>query len=81
VRSCPRPGKKQFSTAPERYKKQIEFVSKNLGSKDGMALERFATAIYVTLDLNTPPRERAVKSNALKPHVSIPQGRAGGPSG
>jgi hypothetical protein len=63
--------KRQFSAAAERYGKQIEFVSKKLGSKDVKALERFATAIYVTLDLETPPSERAAKINELKPHVPI----------
>ncbi len=57
----------------ERYKKQIRFVAEKLGNKDVRALERFATAIYVTLDLDTPPDQRAAKINELKPHVSIPE--------
>jgi uncharacterized protein YwgA len=65
--------KRQFSAAAGRYKKQIEFVAKKLGSKDVKALERFATAVYVTLDSQTPAQERAAKINKLKPHVSIPE--------
>lgn len=65
--------KSQFSAAGERYKKQIEFVAKHLGGKDVKALERFATAIYVTLELKTPQDQRAAKINELKPHVSIPE--------
>jgi hypothetical protein len=65
--------KRQFSAVAERYGKQIEFVAKKLGRKDVKALERFATAIYVTRDLNTPQPDRAAKLHELKPHVSIPE--------
>lgn len=65
--------KSQFLAAAERYKNQIEFVARKIGSKDVKALERFATAIYVTLDLNAPLVQRAAKINELKPHVSIPE--------
>ncbi len=65
--------KSQFSAAAERYKKQIRFVAEKLGNKDVRALERFATAIFVTLDLDTPPDQRAAKINELKPHVSMPE--------
>ena len=63
--------KKQFSRAPTTYKNQIEFVAKKLGGKDVKALERFATAVLVTLDGATPLEERAAKIHELKSHVSI----------
>ncbi len=65
--------KRQFSAAAKRYEKQIEFVAKRLGGKDVKTLERFATAIYVTLDMEAPREERAARIHKLKPHVSIPE--------
>jgi len=65
--------KRQFSAVAERYRRQIEFVAKRLGGKDVKALERFATAIFVTVDMGTPRQECAAKIHELKPHVSIPE--------
>ena len=68
--------KTQFSGAPQQYENQIDFVASKLGGKDVKDLERFATAVFVTLEGETPSADRAVKIYELKPHVSVPEAEA-----
>ncbi|MBZ5673207.1 MAG: hypothetical protein LAP61_03090 [Acidobacteriia bacterium] len=68
--------KTQFSTMPETYSRHIQFVAERFGGKNVAALERLATAIYVTIDENTPAQDRARYIHELKPHVSIPEADA-----
>jgi hypothetical protein len=68
--------KRQFPTMPNRYSRELEFVAQRFGGKNVAALERLCTAIYVTLDEDTPRDERARCINVLKPHVSIPEADA-----
>lgn len=68
--------KRQFPVMPGRYSRQIDFVAQRFGGKNVAALERLTTAIYVTLDEDTPRHERARYINELKPHVSIPEAAA-----
>jgi hypothetical protein len=68
--------KRQFPVMPSRYSGQIDFVAHRFGGKNVAELERLTTAIYVTLDEQTPCQERARYINELKPHVSIPEADA-----
>jgi|ERR1035441_2109550 hypothetical protein len=68
--------KTQFSSAPLKYHNQIDFVARKLGGKDAKALERFATAVFVTLEEHTPEAGRANRIHKLKPHVSVPEAEA-----
>jgi hypothetical protein len=68
--------KRQFPEVPKAYSRDLEFVAQRFGGKNVAALERLTTAIYVTLDEETPPHERARYINVLKPHVSIPEADA-----
>ena len=70
--------KTQFSSAPQHYQNQIDFVARKLGGKDVKDLERFATAVLVTLEADTPPADRAIQIHKLKPHVSVPEAEAAG---
>ncbi|MGD1092681.1 MAG: hypothetical protein ABSB35_11920 [Bryobacteraceae bacterium] len=65
--------KTQFSYAPQEYQNQIDFVALKLGGKDVKALERFATAIFVTLERETSRSDRVAWIHRIKPHVSLPQ--------
>lgn len=65
--------KTQFSTAPQAYRRQIDFVAGKIGGKDVKALERFATAIFVTLEEENLGAERANRIHELKPHVTLPE--------
>jgi hypothetical protein len=68
--------KRQFPVMPDRYSSQIDFVAERFGGKNVAALERLTTAIYVTVDENTPRQDRARYINQIKPHVSIPESDA-----
>jgi hypothetical protein len=51
-------------------------VAQRFGGKNVAALERLTTAIYVTVEENTPSHDRVRYINELKPHVSIPEAEA-----
>lgn len=68
--------KTQFSAAPQTYRDQIDFVARKLGGKDVKALERFATAIFVTLEEDNTKAQRATRIHELKPHVTLPEAEA-----
>jgi hypothetical protein len=68
--------KRQFPEIPRKYSGELEFVAQRFGGKNVAELERLTTAIYVTLDEQTPRNERAGKIHELKPHVSIPEAEA-----
>jgi uncharacterized protein YwgA len=65
--------KTQFSSAPQTYRDQIDFVARKIGGKDVQALERFATAVLVTLEEEHTNTERANRIHQLKPHVTLPE--------
>jgi hypothetical protein len=65
--------KTQVTAAPRMYANQIDFVARKLGGKDVKALERFATAVFVTLEGRTLPAERATRIHELKRHVTVPE--------
>ena len=64
--------KRQFAGTVDAFNPQIEFVATRLGTRNIAELERLATAIYVTLDEKTARESRAIRINALKRHVSLP---------
>ena len=68
--------KAQFPSAPQQYLAQIDFVARMLGGKDVKALERFATAVFVTLEGDPHQARRGNRIHELKPHVSIPEAEA-----
>ena len=63
--------RRQFPEALMRYNPEIEFVASRLGNMNVAALERLATAIYVTLDELWPREQRAMRINDLKRHVTL----------
>ena len=68
--------KTQIAGAPRMYENQIDFVARKLGDKDVKALERFATAVFVTLEGHTPRINRAIRIHELKQHVTVPEAEA-----
>jgi hypothetical protein len=55
----------------KRYIARIAFLGQWLGGKGVAELERLATALYVTKELNVEPADRAETIHELKPHVSL----------
>lgn len=54
-----------------RYKKSIDFVGSQLGSKGVAELEQLGTALYVTKEISKEDvEERARRIQELKPHIS-----------
>jgi len=67
-----RAGEKILDRFPKtlgEYGEKIEFISEFLGEKGVVELERLTTALYVSTFETT--EDRAVRVNALKPHISI----------
>src|ERR1035441_5879877 len=62
-----------ISRSPRAFQGQIEFTAEKLSGKNVAALERLATALYVSLEVGVSPTSRAQRIHALKPHVSIQQ--------
>jgi hypothetical protein len=68
------PAASRFRASTQRsqlFQPGITFVSKELGNAGVAELERVATALYVTLDLEVKPEARAQKLVQLKPHVQL----------
>jgi uncharacterized protein YwgA len=65
-----------MSMAVRTFSSQIEFIAEKLASKKVTELERLATALYVSVDRRTPPAERPLRINELKPHVSVLEAEA-----
>jgi hypothetical protein len=64
------------TNAAARYGEQIGFVAAQLGSSSVSALERIATALFVTLDSSIPANRRVERLVQLKPHVQMPDAAA-----
>ncbi|MDE2817202.1 MAG: hypothetical protein OXK81_10955 [Chloroflexota bacterium] len=67
----------RFSSVIGKYRKQVTFVAKQLGSKSVTELERIGTALYVQRE-NEPMTvdQNARRVNELKPHVSLDLAKA-----
>ena len=64
-----------YSKYARAFKAQIEFTAEKLADKNVAALERLATALYVSLE-GGPSATRAQRIHDLKPHVSLQQAEA-----
>lgn len=66
------------SKTVSKYEDHISFVARQLGSKGVTALERLATALYVTKNIapNTTTEERAEKLASLKSHICLETAKA-----
>jgi len=67
--------KETFPETIDRYAGKIAFLGHWLCSKGVAELEKLATALYVTKDLNVEQGQRAAKIHELKPHVSLEEAR------
>lgn len=57
-----------------KYRKQIEFVTEELGSKNVSELERLATGLHITLDEKVKDKtveNRSRRLSQLKPHIRL----------
>lgn len=68
--------KETFPKTINRYAKKVSFLGHWLGNKGVAELEKLATALYVTKELNIEGGQRAEKIHELKPHVSLEEARA-----
>jgi uncharacterized protein YwgA len=69
--------KKLYPKTLKKYDPMVKFVADKLGGKKVAELERLATALYVTREINT---DNSIESWAqcihkLKPHVSLDEAR------
>lgn len=60
-----------------KYEQHVKFVADNLADSDVKALERLATALFVTREgaSGAAVDARAVRLNQIKPHVSLEEAR------
>jgi hypothetical protein len=63
--------RERFPKTLRRYGPQLDFVAQEFGKKGVTALERLATAFWVTENMGGAAHERARSLHALKPHISI----------
>lgn len=69
--------KKLYPKTLKKYYPMVKFVADKLGGKNVAMLERLATALYVTREINTDNsiESRAQCIHKLKPHVSLDEAR------
>jgi hypothetical protein len=64
----------RFPKTVAMYQRQVDFIAAIVGTQNVAALERLATALYVTREMpGGTVEERAGLLNQLKPHISIGQ--------
>ena len=68
--------KQAFPKTLDRYAEKVIFLGQWLGNKRVAELERLATALYVTRELDVEEERRAEKIHELKPHVSLAEAQA-----
>lgn len=68
--------KRSFPKTIDRYAEKVDFLGQWLGNKGVAELERLATALYVTKELDVEEGRRAEKIHELKPHVSLAEAQA-----
>jgi uncharacterized protein YwgA len=63
----------RFARTMDRYGDALDLVTERLGDRGVMELERLATALWVTreLDEEAPVEDRAARLHQVKPHVSL----------
>lgn len=62
---------KQYPKTLSNYSSQIKFVAEKIGTLGVAGLERLATALYVTINLNGESESRERQITTLKPHISF----------
>lgn len=69
--------KKRFPRTLKKYSPMVKFVADKIGDKGVAELERLATALYVTRQINKDCNieSRAQCIHLLKPHVSLNEAR------
>ena len=69
--------KKRYPKTLKKYNPMVKFVANKLGDKGVTELERLATALYVTREIETDNsiEARAQCIHKLKPHVSLDEAR------
>ncbi|HLZ11038.1 MAG TPA: hypothetical protein VKP58_00500 [Candidatus Acidoferrum sp.] len=64
--------RQQYSRTLEKYKRQLNFVSDQLGKQNVSELEKLATALYIRIEASSKSEnQRAKYLHSLKPHVSL----------
>ena len=64
--------RQQYSKTLEKYKRQLNFVSDQLGKQNVSELEKLATALYIRIEASSKSEnQRAKYLHSLKPHVSL----------
>jgi len=58
------------------FQQQIDFTAEKLAGKNVAALERLATALYVSRETGAAGISRAQRIHTVKPHVSLPEAEA-----
>jgi uncharacterized protein YwgA len=62
----------EYPKTMERYRRQLTFVSDQLGSQNVSELEKLATALYIRIEGSSRTEaQRAKDLHSLKPHVSL----------
>ncbi|CAG0962907.1 hypothetical protein METP2_00910 [Methanosarcinales archaeon] len=69
--------KKRYPKTLKKYNPMVRFIADKLGDKGVTELERLATALYVTREINIDNsiESRAQCIHKLKPHVSLDEAR------
>ena len=62
---------KQYPKTLKSYSNKIKFVAEKIGTLGVADLERLATALYVTINLDGESGSRESRITILKPHISI----------
>jgi hypothetical protein len=62
---------KQSTDVTKRYGEPLSFVARQIGSAKVSELERVATALFVSLDINVSPDRRIKRLVELKPHIPL----------
>jgi len=64
--------RQQYSKTIQRYERQLNFVSDQLGGQNVSELEKLATALYIRIETSSKSEtQRAKHLHSLKPHVSL----------
>jgi uncharacterized protein YwgA len=64
--------RQQCSKTLQKYKRQLNFVSDQLGKQNVSELEKLATALYIRIEASSKTEtQRAKYLHSLKPHVSL----------
>ncbi len=61
----------QFPKTLKKYAEEIQFVAEKIGTLGVADLERLATALYVTFNVDGKGKSRENRITELKPHIKI----------